>query len=484
MSENNESLETRRSQAIARGVGVVTQVYVDRAENAEIWDVEGNRYIDFAAGIAVVNTGHRHPKVIEAVKAQLDRFTHTCHQVVPYENYATLAERLNYAVPGEFKKKTIFVTTGAEAVENAVKIARAATGRSAVVAFAGGFHGRTFMGMALTGKVAPYKKGFGAMPGDVFHAPFPIALHGVSEADSLAALDRLFKADVDPARVAAIVLEPVQGEGGFYEAPRSFVKSLRHVCDEHGILLIADEVQTGFARTGKLFCMEHHGVAPDLTSMAKGLGGGFPIAAVTGRAEVMDAAAPGGLGGTFGGSPIGIAAAHAVLDVIEEEKLCDRAVQLGSRLKQRLAGIGSATPEIADIRGPGFMNAVEFNLPTSHEPNPAFANAVRIQCVEARPYPLDLRCLRQRHSLPCTDHDPGRCVQRSAGHARGVHLGRPRGYAGQLMEHRVFWRRSPTVSDPATAVLTELPDWALLHFLCQPPYHPRREPIHMPGWVP
>ena len=382
MSESNENLETRRSQAIARGVGVVTQVYVDRAENAEIWDVEGNRYIDFAAGIAVVNTGHRHPKVIEAVKAQLDRFTHTCHQVVPYENYATLAERLNHAVPGEFKKKTIFVTTGAEAVENAVKIARAATGRSAVVAFTGGFHGRTFMGMALTGKVAPYKKGFGAMPGDVFHAPFPIALHGVSEADSLAALDRLFKADVDPARVAAIVLEPVQGEGGFYEAPRGFVKSLRQVCDEHGILLIADEVQTGFARTGKLFCMEHHDVAPDLTSVAKGLGGGFPIAAVTGRADVMDAAAPGGLGGTFGGSPIGIAAAHAVLDVIEEEKLCDRAVQLGSRLKQRLAGIGSATPEIADIRGPGFMNAVEFNLPTSRKPNPAFANAVRIHALE------------------------------------------------------------------------------------------------------
>ena len=275
MSGTNASLEKQRSDAIARGVGVVTQVYVERAENAELWDVEGKRYIDFAAGIAVVNTGHRHPKVIQAAKDQLDRFTHTCHQVVPYENYAKLAERLNNAVPGDFKKKTIFVTTGAEAVENAVKIARAATGRSAIVAFSGAFHGRTFMGMSLTGKVTPYKKGFGAMPGDVFHVPFPVALHGISEKDSLAALDQLFKSDVDPSRVAAILIEPVQGEGGFYEAPTSFVKALRAICDEHGFLLIADEVQTGFARTGTLFCMEQHGVAPDLTTMAKGLGGGF-----------------------------------------------------------------------------------------------------------------------------------------------------------------------------------------------------------------
>ncbi len=377
----NADVQTRKNDNIARGVGMMTQVYAERAENSEIWDVEGNRYIDFAAGIAVVNTGHRHPKVIEAVIEQLDRFTHTCHQVIPYENYVALAERLNAAVPGDFDKKTIFVTTGAEAAENAVKIARAATGRSAVIAFSGGFHGRTFMGMALTGKVVPYKKGFGAMPGDVFHVPFPVDLHGVSVADSIEALDKLFKADVDPARVAAIALEPVQGEGGFYEAPKELMMHLRKVCDAHGILLIADEVQTGFARTGKLFAMEHHHVAPDLTCMAKGLGGGFPIAAVTGRADIMDGAEPGGLGGTYGGSPIGIAAAHAVLDVIEEEELCERADQLGNRLKQRLSAMRDAIPEIADIRGPGFMNAVEFSLADGSAPHPDFANAVKAEAM-------------------------------------------------------------------------------------------------------
>jgi 4-aminobutyrate aminotransferase len=378
----NSAISERKNQSISRGVGMTTQVYADRAENSEIWDVEGRRYIDFSSGIAVVNTGHRHPKVIEAVKAQLDRFTHTCHQVVPYESYVRLAERLNGLLPGKFDKKTIFVTTGAEAVENAVKIARHATGRNAVIAVAGGFHGRTFMGMALTGKVAPYKLGFGAMPGDVFHAPFPVPLHGVSVADSLAALDRLFKADVDPARVAAIIVEPVQGEGGFYEAPRDFVAALRKTCDQHGILLIADEVQTGFARTGKMFAMEHHDVAPDITTMAKSLAGGFPLAAVTGRAEIMDSPAAGGLGGTYGGSPIGVAAAHAVLDVIEEEQLCDRANALGGRLKQRLAGLREDVPEIVDIRGPGFMNAVEFNDVQKNLPSAEFANAVRLKALD------------------------------------------------------------------------------------------------------
>lgn len=373
----NSNVSKRKDAAIARGVGMMTQIFADRAENAEIWDIEGTRYIDFAAGIAVVNTGHRHPKVIEAVKAQLDRFTHTCHQVVPYENYVGLAERLNEIVPGDFEKKTIFVTTGAEAVENAIKIARAATGRSGVIAFSGGFHGRTFMGMALTGKVVPYKKGFGSMPGDVFHAPFPVPMHGVTVGDSTAALDKIFKADVDPKQVAAIILEPVQGEGGFYEAPREFLVNLRKVCDEHGILLIADEVQTGFARTGKMFAMEHHDVVADLTTMAKGLGGGFPISAVTGRATIMDAASPGGLGGTYAGNPMGIAAAHAVLDVIEEEQLCDRANALGSRLRQRLESLRSDIPEIADIRGPGFMTAIEFNIAGTDAVNPDFAIAVK-----------------------------------------------------------------------------------------------------------
>ncbi len=378
----NAEISARKNDAISRGVGMTTQIYADKAENSEIWDVEGRRYIDFAGGIAVLNTGHRHPKVVEAVKAQLDRFTHTCHQVVPYENYVALAERLNKIVPGNFEKKTIFATTGAEAVENAIKIARCATGRSAVIAFTGGFHGRTFMGMALTGKVVPYKVGFGPMMGDVFHVPFPLEMHGIDVETSLDVLDKLFKADVDPKRVAAIILEPVQGEGGFYDVPRALMKALRELCDEHGILLVADEVQTGFARTGKLFAMEHYDVVPDLTTMAKSLAGGFPLSAVTGRAELMDAPGPGGLGGTYAGNPLAIAAAHAVLDVIEEEQLCDRANQLGNRLKQRLEAIRADVPHIMDIRGLGFMNAVEFKVPGTDKPNADFTNAVRLKALE------------------------------------------------------------------------------------------------------
>ncbi|PLK69034.1 4-aminobutyrate--2-oxoglutarate transaminase [Rhizobium sp. TH135] len=378
----NAEISARKNDAISRGVGMTTQIYADKAENSEIWDVEGRRYIDFAGGIAVLNTGHRHPKVVEAVKNQLDRFTHTCHQVVPYENYVALAERLNKIVPGNFEKKTIFATTGAEAVENAIKIARCATGRSAVIAFTGGFHGRTFLGMALTGKVVPYKVGFGPMMGDVFHVPFPLEMHGIDVETSLDVLDKLFKADVDPKRVAAIILEPVQGEGGFYDVPRALMKALRELCDEHGILLVADEVQTGFARTGKLFAMDHYDVVPDLTTMAKSLAGGFPLSAVTGRAELMDAPGPGGLGGTYAGNPLAIAAAHAVLDVIEEEQLCDRANQLGNRLKQRLEAIRADVPHIMDIRGLGFMNAVEFKVPGTDKPNADFTNAVRLKALE------------------------------------------------------------------------------------------------------
>ncbi|NAZ38013.1 4-aminobutyrate--2-oxoglutarate transaminase [Rubellimicrobium sp. CFH 75288] len=376
---HNAAIAERRKTAIARGVGMQTQIYVDRAENAEVWDVEGRRFIDFAAGIAVVNTGHRHPRVMEAVRAQLDRFTHTCHQVIPYESYIALGERLNALVPGPGDKRTVFVTTGAEAVENAVKIARIATGRPAVVAFGGGFHGRTFMAMSLTGKVQPYKAGFGPMMPDVFHVPFPVSLHGTTPEDALRALHGLFKADLDPARVAAVIIEPVQGEGGFYPAPPDLMRALRALCDEHGIVLIADEVQTGFARTGRLFAMEHYDVHPDLTCMAKGLGGGLPIAAVTGRAEIMDAAHPGGLGGTYGGNPLGVAAAHAVLDVIEEEGLCDRANALGSRLRQRLESLRDRVPEIAEVRGPGFMVAAEFMRPAEGSPHPDFAARVRAE---------------------------------------------------------------------------------------------------------
>ncbi|MCC5973158.1 MAG: 4-aminobutyrate--2-oxoglutarate transaminase [Rubellimicrobium sp.] len=378
----NTEIAERRKTAIARGVGMMTQVYVDRAKNAEVWDVEGNRYIDFAAGIAVVNTGHCHPKVMAAVEKQLHSFTHTCHQVLPYENYIRLGERLNALVPGDFEKRTVFVTTGAEAVENAVKIARFATGRQAVIAFGGAFHGRTFMGMSLTGKVQPYKAGFGTMMPDIYHVPFPIELHGTRVDDSMAGIKALFKADLDPGRVAAIILEPVQGEGGFYPAPAELMRGLRALCDEHGIVLIADEVQTGFARTGKLFAMEHYDVAADITCMAKGLAGGLPLAAVTGRASIMDAANPGGLGGTYGGNPLGIAAANAVLDVIEEEGLCDRANALGSRLRQRLEGMRADVPQIADIRGPGFMVAVEFNVPGGSVPDADFTNRVKAEALK------------------------------------------------------------------------------------------------------
>ena len=378
----NEEIAKRRDDAIACGVGMLTQVYAKKAKNAEIWDVEGNRYIDFAAGIAVVNTGHCHPRIIAAVQKQAEAFTHTCHQVVPYENYVSLAERLNSLVPGNFVKKTIFMTTGAEAVENAIKIARKATDRPAVIAFGGAFHGRTFMGMSLTGKVEPYKKGFGAMMPDVYHVPFPIDLHGISTEHSLGALTKLFKADLDPARVAAIIIEPVQGEGGFYSAPAELMKGLRAICDEHGILLIADEVQTGFARTGHMFAMERYDVSADITTMAKGLAGGLPLAAVTGRAELMDAVNPGGLGGTYAGNPLGIAASHAVLDVIVEEDLCARANHLGSHLKQRLEQIRQTTPRMVDIRGTGFMIAAEFNTADGTAPDADFANRVRLEALK------------------------------------------------------------------------------------------------------
>ncbi|MFB9159624.1 4-aminobutyrate--2-oxoglutarate transaminase [Chromobacterium violaceum] len=374
---SQQQLMQRKSDATPRGVGVMCSFFADRAKNAEVWDTEGRRYIDFAGGIGVLNTGHLHPKVEAAVAEQLSRFSHTCYQVVPYESYISLAEKLNALAPGKHAKKTAFFTTGAEAVENAVKIARAATGRPGVIAFGGAFHGRTLMGMALTGKVAPYKLGFGPFPSDVYHAPYPNALHGVSVQDSLAGLEKLFKFDIDPARVAAIIYEPVQGEGGFYAAPAEWVKALRELCDRHGILLIADEVQSGFARTGKLLASEHFDAVPDLITMAKSLAGGFPLSAVTGRAEVMDAPAPGGLGGTYAGNPLALAAAHAVLDVIDSEKLAERAQRLGDALKEKLNSLKSAVPQIAEVRGLGAMIAVEFNQPGSPQPDPDFAKKVQ-----------------------------------------------------------------------------------------------------------
>jgi 4-aminobutyrate aminotransferase/(S)-3-amino-2-methylpropionate transaminase len=353
---SNESLVARRQAAVARGVSMVHPVFIERAENALLWDGEGRRYVDFAGGIAVLNTGHRHRRVLEAVRAQLDKVTHTCFQITPYEPYVALCEKLNALAPGKGPNKTVLMSTGAEAVENAVKIARAATGRSAVIAFSGGFHGRTYMALALTGKCDPYKLGFGPYPAEVYHAPFPNSLHGVSVDDAFAALGQIFKCDVAADRVAAIIVEPVQGEGGFYVAPKDFILRLRELCDRHGILLIADEIQSGAGRTGRMFAMEHYGVAADLYTLAKSIAGGFPLSAVVGRAEVMDACGPGGLGGTYAGNPVACAAALAVL---EEERIFGRADRLGERIGQSLDALATQHAEIVEVRRLGAMIAFE-----------------------------------------------------------------------------------------------------------------------------
>ena len=357
----NADWQKRKVAAMARGQGNIAPVYIDRAKNAELWDVEGNRYIDFGTGIAVCNTGHSNPKVVAAVQAQLEKFSHTCVMVTPYDTAVRLAEELNELVPGDSPKKTIFVTTGAEAVENTIKIARAYTGRRGVIAFNGGFHGRTMLAMGLTGKITPYKNLFGPFPGEVYHAPFPIEYHGVSIEESLKALQNLFKADIAPSDVAAIIVEPVQGEGGFYPAPNEFMQALRALCDEHGIVLIADEIQTGFGRTGKFFASEYAGIEPDLVTVAKGVAGGFPLAAVVGKSEIMDAPLPGGLGGTYGGSPTGCAAALAVIDVIREDGLVERANGIAAKFKARLTALQAKRPAtIGEVRcDRGAMIAIE-----------------------------------------------------------------------------------------------------------------------------
>ena len=357
----NAELWERRSKAVGRGVNTAHPVFAARAENAELWDVEGKRYIDFVGGIGTQNTGHRHPKVMKAIAAQAANVLHTAYQVNAYESYIELAEKLNALAPIEGPAKTLLFTTGGEAVENAVKIARYATRRSAVISFTGAFHGRTFMGMALTGKVVPYKAGFGTMPGEVYRLPFPIESHGVTGADALEALDWIFKTEIEPARVAAMIIEPVQGEGGFHVAPFDFLKRLRAICDEHGIMLIADEIQSGFARTGKLFAIEHSGVKPDLITTAKSLGGGMPLSGVIGRAAVMDAPEPGGLGGTYSGNPVACAAALAVIDVIKDERILDKSIELGDKLKKRLKemSLRNDLPPMDDIRGLGAMVAFD-----------------------------------------------------------------------------------------------------------------------------
>ena len=371
MSKTNESLMQRRVAAVPRGVGQIHPIFAESARNATVTDVEGREFIDFAGGIAVLNTGHVHPKIIAAVEAQLHKLTHTCFQVLAYEPYVEVCEKINALIPGDFAKKTLLVTTGSEAVENAIKIARAATGRAGVIAFTGAYHGRTMMTLGLTGKVVPYSAGMGLMPGGIFRAIYPNELHGVSIDDSIASIERIFKNDAEAKDIAAIILEPVQGEGGFYVAPKEFMKRLRALCDQHGILLIADEVQTGAGRTGTFFAMEQMGVAPDLTTFAKSIAGGFPLAGVFGKAEYMDAIAPGGLGGTYAGSPVACAAALAVLEVFEEEKLLERSQAVGERLVAGLKQIQAKHPIIGDVRALGSMIAVEVFEKGTHTPNAA-----------------------------------------------------------------------------------------------------------------
>lgn len=382
---SNAALLARREAAVPRGVASAAPVFAARAENAELWDVEGKRYIDFAGGIAVLNTGHRHPKVVAAAKAQEDLYTHTSFQVVPYEPYVALAEKLNALAPGDFAKKTLLVTTGAEAVENAVKIARAHTGRPGVIAFNGSYHGRTLLTLGMTGKINPYKKDVGPFPSDIFRAPFPDARQGVTVEDSLKALEMLFLTDAQPERVAAIILEPVLGEGGYHPVPTEMFQALRAICDKHGILLISDEIQAGFGRTGTWFAIEHSGVAPDLITCAKSMAGGYPIAGVIGRAEVMDAMAPGGLGGTYGGNPVACAAALAAIEAIESEGLLARSTALGEMFKARFAEIGARTApyRMWDIRGLGAMIAVEFVTDfDSAAPDAALTKAVIAKALE------------------------------------------------------------------------------------------------------
>jgi 4-aminobutyrate aminotransferase/(S)-3-amino-2-methylpropionate transaminase len=339
--------------------------------------VDGREYLDFAGGIGVMNVGHGHPRVLQAVRAQLERFTHACFQVTPYETYVRLAERLSALAPGSFPKKTIFLTTGAEAVENAVKIARAHTGRPAVVALTHSFHGRTLLGMSLTGKASYYKQNFGPFAPEVYHAPAPYPYRGVSDGLALEGLEELFRTQVDPERVAALILEPVLGEGGFIPLSPEYLRAVRQITEAHGILLVADEIQSGFGRTGKMWAIEHSGVVPDLITFAKSVAAGLPLSGVVGRAEVMDAPKPGGLGGTYAGNPLACAAGLAVLDVFAEEGLLERAEALGKVLWAGLKRLQERFPQVGEVRGLGPMVALELVRDRlSKEPAPELAQAV------------------------------------------------------------------------------------------------------------
>lgn len=375
VEKTNQSLLAERDRAVPPGVVTAHPIVLDRGEGAYVWDVEGRRYLDFVGGIGVLNVGHNHPRVVAAVRRQLEKITHVAFQVAAYEPYLELAERLNKLVGGGEAYKSIFLTTGAEAVENAVKIARSYTNRSGVISFRGGFHGRTLLGVTLTGFAQPYKQNFGPYPGEVFHTAYPDAFRGVTTDRALAALEAVFDTEVAPERVAAIIIEPVQGDGGFLPAPVEFMTALRDITRRHGIVLICDEIQTGFGRTGKMFGFENSGIRPDLVTVAKSLAGGLPLSGVIGRAEIMDGPKPGGLGGTYGGNGLACAAALAVLDVFEQDGLLERSALLGERLKTGLAGLAMKHKAIGEVRGLGFMQAIEF-VDETNAPDAARAQRV------------------------------------------------------------------------------------------------------------
>ncbi len=348
-----------RARYVPRGITSAHPITVDRARGSEIWDVSGKRYIDFAGGIGVMNVGHAHPRVMKAVHEQLEKATHTSFQVVHYESYLRLAQRLCEVAPIGGDKKAVLFSTGAEAIENAVKIARAATGRPAVISFRGAFHGRTLLTLSLTGSVQPYKQNFGPYAPEIYQTPFPYEYRGWNTDAALADLHNLLESEVSPNRVAAILIEPVLGEGGFVPAPLDFMRKLRELTKQHGIMLIADEIQTGFGRTGKFFAIEHSGVEPDLVAVAKSLAAGFPLSGVVGRAEVMDAPDPGGLGGTYGGNPVACAAGLAVMDIMRDEKLPERAARIGSVVEERMRTWAAEREIIGDVRGLGAMVGME-----------------------------------------------------------------------------------------------------------------------------
>jgi 4-aminobutyrate aminotransferase/(S)-3-amino-2-methylpropionate transaminase len=368
----NQEFEARRDKAVARAIAYSSTFVADRAENAEVWDVEGKRYIDFCGGIGCQNVGHRNSQVVTVIKDQLDRLTHTCFQVTPYKSYIELAERLNALLPGDFAKKSLFFSAGGEAVENAIKIARYHTRRPALITFTNGYHGRSYMGMALSARMVPFKEGFGPFPGEIYRLPFPDDFHDVTLEDTKRAFETLFRSDCPPDQIAAMFFEPVQGEGGYNIATPEFLDYLRALCDEHGIVLVADEIQTGMGRTGKMFAMEHYGISPDLTCIGKSIGGGLPISGIVGKADIIDSVPPGGLGGTFGGNPIACAAALAVLDEIEQENLLQRGLDLGTQIDDRLRKMAqrNAFDCIGDVRALGCMNAIEIVTDRdSREPN-------------------------------------------------------------------------------------------------------------------